>query len=61
LEGFEYTGIELDAEYCKISEARIKAWNEIEEYEQYKKIIENQEEEKVLEKLGGKQTNLFED
>jgi DNA modification methylase len=61
LEGFDYIGIELDSEYCKIAEARIKAWNEIEEYEQYKKIIENQEEEKVLEKLGGKQTNLFED
>ena len=61
LEGFEYTGIELDTEYCKISEARITAWNEIEEYEQYKKIIENQEEEKLNEKLGVRQTNLFED
>jgi len=26
LEGFEYIGIELDAEYCKLSEARIGAW-----------------------------------
>jgi DNA modification methylase len=52
LEGFEYTGIEMDSEYCKISEARISAWNEIEEYEQYKKIIENQEEEKENSKYG---------
>jgi site-specific DNA-methyltransferase (adenine-specific) len=27
LEGFDYIGIELDPEYVKISEARIKAWN----------------------------------
>lgn len=26
LEGFSYVGIELDSEYCKISEARIDAW-----------------------------------
>lgn len=26
LEGFDYIGIELDPEYCKISEARIEAW-----------------------------------
>jgi DNA modification methylase len=26
LEGFDYIGIELDPEYCKISEARIDAW-----------------------------------
>lgn len=26
LEGFNYIGIELDPEYCKISEARIAAW-----------------------------------
>jgi len=26
LEGMEYIGIELDPEYCKISEARIEAW-----------------------------------
>jgi len=25
LEGFDFIGIELDAEYCKIAEARIKA------------------------------------
>jgi site-specific DNA-methyltransferase (adenine-specific) len=61
LEGFDYTGIELDSEYCKIAEARISAWNEIEEYEHYKKIIENQEEEKENSKIGGVQTNLFED
>lgn len=28
LEGFDYIGIELDPEYCKISEARIEAWEE---------------------------------
>jgi site-specific DNA-methyltransferase (adenine-specific) len=26
LEGFNYVGLELDPEYCKISEARISAW-----------------------------------
>jgi hypothetical protein len=26
LEGFNYVGLELDSEYCKISEARISAW-----------------------------------
>jgi len=26
LEGFEYVGIELDPEYCTLSEARIEAW-----------------------------------
>jgi DNA modification methylase len=36
LENFEYTGIELDADYCKISEARINEWGKIDEYEQYK-------------------------
>jgi DNA modification methylase len=36
LENFEYTGIELDADYCKISEARINEWSKIDEYEQYK-------------------------
>ena len=28
VEGMNYIGIELDAEYCKISEARIKGWEE---------------------------------
>lgn len=28
-EGMEYVGIELDPEYCKISEARIKAFNKL--------------------------------
>jgi DNA modification methylase len=36
LENLEYTGIELDADYCKISEARINEWSKIDEYEQYK-------------------------
>ena len=36
LEGLNYVGLELDAEYCKISEARIAAW-EIE-----KKEVDNQ-------------------
>jgi site-specific DNA-methyltransferase (adenine-specific) len=58
LEGFEYTGLELDEEYCKISEARISAWNEIEEYEDYKKIIESQVPEEEINKYG-KQTDLF--
>ena len=58
LEGFEYTGLELDPEYCKISEARISAWNEIEEYEDYKKIIESQVPEEEINKYG-KQTDLF--
>ena len=31
LEGFEYIGIELDAEYCKLSEARIEAWGDKQE------------------------------
>ncbi len=59
LEGFEYTGIELDAEYCKISEARILAWNEIEEYEDYKKIIENNEDNEEEDSKGGTQISLF--
>ena len=29
--GFDYIGIEMDPEYCKISEARIEAWNNKEE------------------------------
>jgi site-specific DNA-methyltransferase (adenine-specific) len=58
LEGFEYTGLELDEEYCKISEARIKAWNEIEEYEDYKKIIESILPEEEINKYG-KQIDLF--
>jgi DNA modification methylase len=28
LEGFNATGIEMDAEYCKIAEARIAGWEE---------------------------------
>ena len=28
LEGFDYIGVELDEEYCKLSEARIEAWGD---------------------------------
>jgi DNA modification methylase len=56
LENLEYTGIELDADYCKISEARITNWSEIDEYEQYKII--NQEDE--LPTNNAIQTKLFE-
>jgi len=56
LENFEYTGIELDADYCKISEARINNWSEIDEYEQYKII--NQEDESPTNNVI--QTKLFE-
>jgi DNA modification methylase len=43
LEGFNYVGLELDIEYCKISEARIAAW----------------ELEKEIEKKIDNQLNLF--
>jgi site-specific DNA-methyltransferase (adenine-specific) len=56
LENLEYTGIELDADYCKISEARITNWSEIDEYEQYKII--NQEDESPTNNVI--QTKLFE-
>jgi len=57
LENFEYIGIELSEDYCKISQARIDAWNEIYEYEDYKKIIETEEEEENS--YEGKQFKLF--
>jgi site-specific DNA-methyltransferase (adenine-specific) len=56
LENLEYTGIELDADYCKISEARITNWSEIDEYEQYKLLT--QEDEEPISKII--QTKLFE-
>ena len=34
LEGLNYVGLELDAEYCKISEARINSYNEAKEQEE---------------------------
>ena len=34
LEGFDYIGVELDEEYCKLSEARIDAWEQEETPEQ---------------------------
>lgn len=35
LEGFNYVGIEREKEYCDISEARIRAWdNKEEEYQE---------------------------
>lgn len=40
-----------------ISEARISAWNELEEYEDYKKITENNEDDEDIN--GGTQTSLF--
>lgn len=42
LEGFEFVGIEQDAEYCKIAEARIVNYTE-EQEEELKLIEENQE------------------
>ena len=33
IEGFDFIGMEMDAEYFKIAEARINSW------EDYKKII----------------------
>jgi len=59
LEQFNYTGIELSEEYCNISRARITAWNEIEEYEDYKKIIENQDDEEDEQNKYGVQGTLF--
>ena len=55
LENIEYTGIELYADYCKISEARINNWSELNEYEQYKLMNEMEETNPKY----GIQTKLF--
>lgn len=52
LEGFEYVGIEMDAEYCKIAQARIENWDEKNEYpinnteNSNENLQENQDENK---------------
>jgi site-specific DNA-methyltransferase (adenine-specific) len=39
LEGFDFVGIEQDAEYCKIAEARIAGWVEEKEPKQAKEQV----------------------
>jgi site-specific DNA-methyltransferase (adenine-specific) len=58
VEGFNYVGIELDAEYCKISEARIEGWEaEIEMPETIKQ--KEVKKESVEEEAPKNQLNLF--
>jgi site-specific DNA-methyltransferase (adenine-specific) len=45
LEDLEYTGIELESDYCKISEARISKWEEEKEEKAEQKAEKGKEEE----------------
>jgi site-specific DNA-methyltransferase (adenine-specific) len=53
LEGFNYVGIEMDEDYCKIARARIENWVTVEE-----KLLLLKEEERV-EKLDKNQLSFF--
>jgi site-specific DNA-methyltransferase (adenine-specific) len=58
VEGFNYVGIELDAEYCKISEARIEGWEA--EIEMPETIEQNEVKKEIVEQETPKnQLNLF--
>jgi DNA modification methylase len=58
VEGFNYVGIELDAEYCKISEARIEGWKA--EIEMPETIQQNEVKKEIVEQETPKnQLNLF--
>lgn len=58
VEGFNYVGIELDAEYCKISEARIQGWEE--EIEMPETIQQKEVKKGSAEEIQPKnQLNLF--
>lgn len=58
VEGFNYVGIELDAEYCKISEARIEGWES--EIEMPETIQKNEVKKEIVEQEVSKnQLNLF--
>jgi site-specific DNA-methyltransferase (adenine-specific) len=58
VEGFKYVGIELDAEYCKISEARIEGWEE--EIEMPETIQQNEVKKEIVEQeIPKNQLNLF--
>ena len=62
VEGFNYVGIELDAEYCKISEARIEGWKEEIEMPdtiQRKEVKKEAQKEVLKEESPKKQLNLF--
>lgn len=54
LEGFQFVGIEQDAEYCKIAEARINNW--VEEKEEMKIGVKKQKKDK---KTNDSQPTLF--
>jgi len=55
LEGFEFLGIEMDEEYCKIAESRIENWTDDLET----MVIVQQKEEKRNEKKDLSQLDLF--
>ena len=58
VEGFNYVGIELDAEYCKISEARIEGWEA--EIEMPETIQQKEVKKESVEEIQPKnQLNLF--
>ena len=58
VEGFNYVGIELDAEYCKISEARIEGWEA--EIEMPETIQQKEVKKEIVEEIQPKnQLNLF--
>jgi DNA modification methylase len=58
VEGFNYVGLELDPEYCKISEARIQGWEE--EVEMPKTIERKEVKKESAEEIQAKnQLNLF--
>jgi DNA modification methylase len=58
VEGFNYVGIELDAEYCKISEARIEGWKS--EIEMPETIEQNEVKKEIVQQETPKnQLNLF--
>ena len=58
VEGFNYVGIELDAEYCKISEARIEGWEA--EIEMPETIKQKEVKKEIVEEETPKnQLNLF--
>lgn len=58
VEGFNYVGIELDAEYCKISEARIEGWEE--EIEMPETIQQKEVKKEIVEQeIPKNQLNLF--
>ena len=57
LEGFNYIGIEREAEYCEISRTRIYSWHEDLEYEKQMEIYRKEDGE---EEENTNQLDMFE-